>query len=104
MNPRKKKTYNRKHESHHQEHDDDAYVASERSHDSQDSRSSRESNCSSHGSIGNYHIAASKSMTSEEDRIPRKKTRFKQVKKTSKPTKQARDRATRRREQVCWQI
>ena len=40
-------------------------------------------------------------MTSEEDCIPRKKTRFKRVKKARRPIKQARDRATlRKKEQV----
>jgi len=42
--------------------------------------------CSSHGSIENYHIGASNSMSSEEERIPCKQTRFKKI-KARKPTK-----------------
>jgi len=41
-------------------------------------------------------------MTREEERIPHKKTRFKQVKKTRKPIKQACDHATYRKKEQAF--
>jgi len=107
-NPRNKKpAYSRKHESHHQQHDDDS-VSSAKSSSSKSSHDSHESACSSRGSIDNYHIGASNSMSSEEERIPRKQTRFKKVKarkptKTRKqPIKHARDKAACRKKEQAF--
>ena len=101
-NPRNKKSYNRKqHESHHQDHDD-ASAASSASRSSRSSNSSHESADSSHGSVDNYHVGASSSMSSEEERIPRKASKKKNKKERHAPIKRARDKAARRKKEQAF--
>ena len=79
------------------------------SHTSDDSRSSHDSHishtsaCSSHVSADNYHIGASNSMSSEEDRIPRKNTRFEKI-KARKPIKQACSKAACRKKEQAYLV
>jgi len=65
------------------------------------SRSSHASTCSSHGSVDNYHIGARNFVSSEEDRIPCKKTRFKRI-RAHKSIKQALSKAARRKKEQAY--